>query len=42
VSECAVDNHYSQRSFECAGFTRCDPEQPWGAPGSVYFQKRIA
>lgn len=42
VSECAADNLPSRRNFERAGFAECNPEQPWGAPGSIYFIKRLA
>jgi hypothetical protein len=24
-----------------AGYARCDPEQRWGEPGSVYFVKTL-
>lgn len=40
VSECK-DNPRSEDNFIRAGFKRCDPEQPWGEPGSVYFMKQL-
>ena len=42
VSECDVDNVHSRRNFESLGFVLCSPEQPWGKPNSIYFQKVIA
>lgn len=41
VSECGADNHASAANFSRAGFTRCDPEQVWGAPNSMYWIKLI-
>jgi GNAT superfamily N-acetyltransferase len=41
VSECSADNISSRRNFLRAGFEECNPEQCWGAPGSVYFIKRL-
>lgn len=41
VSECAAINRPSRRNFERSGFVECNPEQCWGAPGSVYFIKRL-
>lgn len=41
VAECAADNVDSAGNFIKAGFTTIDPEQAWGAPGSVYFSKRL-
>lgn len=32
---------YAARNFELAGFESCQPEQPWGEPGSSYFVKRL-
>jgi RimJ/RimL family protein N-acetyltransferase len=41
TSEVAGDNQRSIANFLKAGFTVTEPEQPWGAPGSVYFVKRL-
>ena len=41
VTECASDNAHSMRNLERAGFVRCEPEQCWGAPGSIYFKKTL-
>ena len=41
VTDVGGDNLHSQRNLERAGFSRCDPEQPWGPPGSVYFRKSL-
>src|SRR5579859_4595208 len=41
VSEVAVDNERSIANFLKAGFIQVEPEQKWGAPGSVYFVKRL-
>jgi GNAT superfamily N-acetyltransferase len=41
TSECGADNGPSQNNFLRAGFQRCEPEQAWGEPGSVYFAKRL-
>jgi len=41
VSECAGDNSVSAGNFIKCGFTVVDPEQKWGAPGSIYFVKRL-
>ena len=41
VSECHADNSHSASNFIKAGFTVCEPEQKWGAPGSIYFEKRL-
>lgn len=40
VSECK-DNPHSERNFLAAGFEICEPEQPWGEAGSVYFVKLL-
>ena len=42
VSECHADNSHAASNFIKAGFTVTDPEQVWGAPGSIYFVKRLA
>jgi L-amino acid N-acyltransferase YncA len=42
VSECRADNSYSAANFRRAGFERCDPEQCWGEPGSIYWVKNLA
>lgn len=42
VGECAGDNRHSEANFLKAGFIHTIPEQPWGAPGSIYFVKRLA
>ncbi|WP_024517094.1 GNAT family N-acetyltransferase [Bradyrhizobium sp. Tv2a-2] len=39
VSECSGDNVHSASNFSKAGFSEFIPEQPWGAPGSIYFAK---
>lgn len=41
VSECAASNHASAANFARAGYVHCEPEQPWGASGSVYWVKKI-
>jgi len=41
VSECGPDNQFSARNFMRAGFERCDPEQRWGAPHSLYWRKTL-
>jgi RimJ/RimL family protein N-acetyltransferase len=41
VSECAKNNRASAANFARAGFTRCNPEQKWGAPDSVYWLKSL-
>lgn len=41
VSECA-DNPHSEANFRRAGYEQCEPEQSWGAAGSVYFVKHVA
>ena len=41
VTDVGGDNLHSQRNLERAGFSRCNPEQPWGPPGSVYFRKSL-
>lgn len=41
VSECSASNTSSARNFARAGYERCDPEQKWGAPNSIYFVKRL-
>jgi GNAT superfamily N-acetyltransferase len=38
VSECSSNPH-SEANFGRTGYQRCDPEQLWGAPGSVFFEK---
>lgn len=40
VSECAADS-FSASNFRKAGFSITDPEQKWGAAGSVYWVKMI-
>jgi L-amino acid N-acyltransferase YncA len=42
VSECGPGNKRSYANFIKAGFETCDPEQPWGEPGSSYFVKKLA
>jgi GNAT superfamily N-acetyltransferase len=42
VSECSADNVHSADNFITAGFARCDPEQPWGAPNSLFWKKDLA
>ena len=42
VSEISKDNSHSASNFIKAGFSVCNPEQIWGAPGSIYFVKRLA
>lgn len=42
VSECAAGNGFSANNFRRAGFDLCEPEQTWGAPGSLYWVKRLA
>lgn len=32
---------YAARNFTLAGFESCEPEQPWGEPGSMYFSKLL-
>lgn len=32
---------FSARNFERAGFERCEPEQPWGTNGAIYFVKSL-
>ena len=39
VSECLESNSFSARNFARAGFERCEPEQKWGAPDSIYWAK---
>lgn len=39
VSE--TTSQHAARNFEYAGFEHCDPEQPWGEPGSIYFSKLL-
>lgn len=41
VSECAASNVRSANNFRRAGFAACDPEQKWGAPGSVFWKKEL-
>jgi RimJ/RimL family protein N-acetyltransferase len=41
VAECSGCNTPSRCNFKRAGFSECSPEQAWGAPGSVYFIKRL-
>ncbi len=41
VSECSGENSHSASNFIKAGFTVCEPEQKWGAPGSIYFVKGL-
>jgi GNAT superfamily N-acetyltransferase len=41
ATECAAANLASQANLRQEGFEECDPEQPWGAPGSIYFVKRL-
>lgn len=41
VSECAPDNIWSSRNFAKAGYEKFDPEQPWGAPDSIYWMKQL-
>jgi GNAT superfamily N-acetyltransferase len=40
VSECS-EHSYSNLNFRRAGFEQVFPEQPWGAPGSVYWSKTL-
>lgn len=40
VSECASGSH-SARNFCRAQFARVEPEQPWGAPESIYWAKAL-
>jgi GNAT superfamily N-acetyltransferase len=40
VGECS-QNPPSEANFIKAGFEVCDPEQKWGAAGSIYFVKRL-
>ena len=42
VSECLESNSFSARNFARAGFERIEPEQRWGAEGSVYWVKVLA
>ncbi len=42
VSECGENNHFSASNFRKSGFDRIEPEQRWGAPGSIYWAKVIA
>jgi GNAT superfamily N-acetyltransferase len=42
VSECAADNLPSARNFAAAGYAQAEPEQRWGAPGSIYWRKDLA
>ena len=41
VSECGAGNVHSGNNFLACGFDLCEPEQPWGAPGSVYWVKKL-
>ena len=41
VSECGGDNAPSAKNFLREGFRLADPEQPWGAPDSLYFEMRL-
>lgn len=41
VSECAAGNRPSAGNFAKAGFSRCDPEQCWGAADSIYWIKKL-
>lgn len=41
VSECGGDNTHSASNFRKAGFDRCEPEQRWGASGSIYWMKAL-
>jgi len=41
VSECAETNVASAANFSRSGFSRCDPEQKWGAPNSAYWIKSL-
>ncbi len=40
VSECANGGR-SSHNFARAGYSPCDPEQPWGTPNSIYWAKQI-
>jgi hypothetical protein len=42
VGECAGDNRPSENNFLKSGFMHTSPEQVWGAPGSIFFIKRLA
>lgn len=41
VSECARSNVASAHNFAAAGFEQFEPEQRWGAPDSIYWQKDL-
>lgn len=42
VSECGPGNTHSAANFAAAGFVQCEPEQRWGAPGSLFWRKALA
>ncbi len=39
VSECAADNRASACSFFRNGYAQFEPDQKWGAAGSIYWRK---
>jgi GNAT superfamily N-acetyltransferase len=41
VSECGAGNIPSANNFLACGFNLFDPEQPWGAPDSIYWMKKL-
>ena len=41
VSECKLKNIPSANNLIRAGYTLCEPEQPWGEPGSIYWVKEL-
>jgi GNAT superfamily N-acetyltransferase len=41
VSECSGSNAASANSFIRAGYRVCEPEQPWGKPGDIYWIKEL-
>jgi GNAT superfamily N-acetyltransferase len=41
VTDVGGDNVSSRLNLEDSGYKVCDPEQPWGPPGSTYFVKRL-
>ena len=41
VSECRESNTFSADNFRRAGFERCEPEQKWGEPNSIFWVKYL-
>jgi GNAT superfamily N-acetyltransferase len=41
VGDCGATNARSAHNFKMAGYSRCDPEQRWAGPNSLYWTKTL-